>query len=50
MNIRLLIIETNHAGEIFEGNTFQIRKLMKDNGYKLYKSAVIDDIYIKRKF
>ena len=50
VNIRVLIIEVNHAGEIFEGNRFQIRKLLKDNGYKISQGTDIDDIYIKRKF
>ena len=50
VNIRVLFIEINHVGDIFEGNRFQMRKLLKDNGYKLHKSTGIDEIYVKRKF
>ena len=50
VNIRCLIIEVNHAGTIFEGNHFQIRKLMKDNGYKQHQASEIDVIYVKRKW
>jgi hypothetical protein len=50
VNIRVLIIEVRNAGKIFDGNRFQIRKLMKDNGYKISQSTDIDDIYIKRNF
>jgi hypothetical protein len=36
--------------KIFEGNQFQVRKLVKDNGYKLYEKTEIDDIYVSKKF
>jgi hypothetical protein len=50
VNIRVLIIEINHLGEIFLGNNYQLRQLMSDNGYKKYKGTTIDDVYVKRKF
>jgi hypothetical protein len=50
VNIRVLIVEVRNAGKIFDGNRFQIRKLMKENGYKISQSTDIDDIYIKRIF
>ena len=50
VNINVLIIEINHAGKIFKGNQFEIRKMMTDNGYKLYKEATIDYIFAKRSF
>lgn len=50
VNIRVLIIETNHLGAIFEGNHFQIRKMLKENGYKVFKGTDFDEIYVKRKF
>ena len=50
VNIRCLIIEVNHAGTIFEGNQFQIRKLLKDNGYNQHQGSNIDEIYARRKW
>ena len=50
VNIRVLVVEVKRAGEIFEGNRFEIRKLLKDNGYKIGQGTDLDEIYIKRKF
>jgi hypothetical protein len=50
VNIRVLIIEINHLGAIFEGNYFQVRKMLKENGYKVFKGTDFDEIYVKRKF
>ena len=50
VNIRVLIIEINHLGTIFEGNRFQVRKFLKENGYKVHSSTDLDEIYVKRKF
>ena len=50
VNINVLIIEVRHAGKIFEGNKFEIRKMMNNNGYKLYKDGAIDFIFAKKSF
>lgn len=50
VNIRVLIIEVNHIGEIFEGSPKKLINLLKKSGYKFFKSSTIDDIYIRKDF
>jgi hypothetical protein len=48
VNINLLSVEMNHAGEIFEGTKADIHTLLATNGYDFIKTATIDDIFLKK--
>jgi hypothetical protein len=50
VNIRVLIIEVNHIGEIFKGSPKELNKRLKKSGYKFFRSTTIDDIYVRQDF
>ena len=50
VNIRVLLIEVNHIGEIFKGSPKALNQLLKKSGFKFFRSTTIDDIYVKRDF
>ena len=50
VNIRVLLIEVNHIGEIFKGSPKALNQLLKKSGFKFFRSSTIDDIYVKRDF
>ena len=50
VDIKIISIESNHLGEIWDGTTTELKYLMSRNGYEFYKKVEIDDIYIKKGF
>jgi hypothetical protein len=44
---RVISIETNHLGQIFDGSPNELRNLMEQNGYDFYKKVEIDEIYVR---
>ena len=50
IDIKVLSIEVDHLGRIFDGTNTNLRYLMKRNGYELFKEVGIDEIYVKNDF
>ena len=50
INMTLMSIETNHAGDIFPGSREDIQIFLEARGYKLKETVVIDDFYIHKDF
>ena len=50
VNITLLSIETNHAGDIFPGTREDIKTFLEDRGYNLSQTTVIDDFFLHKDF
>ena len=50
VNIRVLLIEVNHIGEIFNETREEFDKLLAEAGFVFYKSISIDNIYIRKDF
>ena len=50
VNIRVLVVEVNHLGQIFKGSPKALNKLLKKNGFKYLQSFEADDLYVKRDF
>ena len=50
INMTLMSIETNHAGDIFPGSREDIQIFLEAHGYKLKETVVIDDFYIHKDF
>ena len=50
IDIKVISIESNHLGQIFNGSVKRLNKLMKKNGYIFWKTVHIDDIYVKKEF
>ena len=50
INMTLMSIETNHAGDIFPGSREDIQIFLEAHGYKLKETVVIDDFYIHKEF
>ena len=48
-DIKMLDIEINHAGEIFQGTRNDIQQHLKSKGYDYTGSVKIDDIFVKTK-
>ena len=48
-DIKMLDIEINHAGEIFQGTRKDIQQYLKSNGYNFTGSVKIDDFFVKTK-
>ena len=45
MDIEVITVETNHAGEVFAGTRYDIKEYLEDNGYVLVHT-VGGDIFI----
>ena len=50
VNIKVLDIETNHVGQIFDGTREDLYQLLLDNGYQYYGRVAIDDIFIRNDY
>jgi hypothetical protein len=50
VNIRVLLIEVAHMGELFEGSLKDLEDFLASKNYKLYKTIEIDNIYIRNDF
>ena len=47
IDIKVISIETKHGGN-YSVHLKKINRLMKQNGYKFWKTVLVDDIYVKR--
>lgn len=43
-------VEINHAGDIFDGNRYDIGRLLEKNGFKYVGTAWIDDFFLSKKY
>ena len=50
VDIRVILIEVKHIGEMFNGSLKEFEAFLDEKGYKFYKSVAIDNIYIKKDF
>lgn len=50
VDIKILDIEMNHVGEIFEGTPRKVKKLLKKAGYEYFRSIDIDEVFVKKEF
>ena len=50
VDISVLSVEINHAGEIFDGNRYDIGQFLEDSGYKYIGTKWIDDFYLNKKY
>jgi len=48
VDIEVMTIETNHAGEIFPGTKQEIRDYLADKGYVYARTVEIDDVFIRK--
>ena len=47
VDIKVISIEVNHIGQIFDGKRANLDTLMRRSGYEFYKAVNIDDIWVK---
>ena len=50
MDIKILDIEMNHVGQIFEGSASDLRRHLEKSGYDAFMRVGIDEIFVKRGF
>jgi hypothetical protein len=50
VDIKVIIIEVNYLGKIFEAANDDLVKLMTDNGYKFFSEIHINHVYVKNDF
>ena len=50
VNMTLLSIETNHAGDIFPGSRKDIEQFLDDKGFELVETAEIDDFFLNKMY
>jgi len=48
VDIEVLSVETNHAGEIFPGTKQEIRDYLADKGYVYARTVEIDDVFVRK--
>lgn len=48
VDIRVLDVEVDHIGQVFDGSRAEFRKLLRDNGYVFYARAATNDVYVKK--
>ena len=48
VDISIISIEMQHAGEIFDGTKQEIRNFLESKGYQLIDTVKIDDIFVKK--
>ena len=47
-HIAMILVEMNHAGDIFDGTEQDIRDFLDSKGYALVGTVKIDDIFLKK--
>ena len=50
IDIKVISIEINHIGTIWDGTHTELKYLLSRNGYEFYKIVEIDEIYVKKGF
>lgn len=50
VDIKILDIEANHLGEVFEGNRTDLAELLTKSGYYHFRDVKIDQIWVKNGF
>jgi hypothetical protein len=50
VDIRVILVEVDHLGKIFEGNLAEFEAFLTSKGYKFHQSIDIDNVYIKNDF
>ena len=50
VNITLVSVEINHAGDIFPGTRNDIKRLLLENAFEFVTTATIDDFYRHKSF
>merc|ERR1719245_2144987 len=50
VDIKILDIEMNHVGQIFEGSATDLRRHLEKSGYEAFMRVGIDEIFVKRGF
>jgi hypothetical protein len=50
VDIKVILAEVDHLGEVFDGSIEEFNAYLSDVGYKFHKSIEIDNIYIKKDF
>merc|ERR1712241_369658 len=50
VDIKILDIEMNHIGQIFEGSASDLRRHLENSGYEAFMRVGIDEIFVKRGF
>ena len=48
VDISIISVEMQHAGEIFDGTKQEIRNFLESKGYQLIDTVKIDDIFVKK--
>ena len=48
VDISIISVEMQHAGEIFDGTKQEIRNFLESKGYQLIDTVKIDDIFIEK--
>jgi len=48
VDIEVISLETNHAGEVFPGSQKEVRQYLEERGYVLAGTVEIDDIFVRR--
>jgi len=48
VDIEVLTVETNHAGEVFPGSKEEIRNYLADQGYVYVYTVEIDDVFVRK--
>ena len=50
VDIKILQVEMNHVGEIFDGTKENFKHFLDINGYDHVGSIAVDEIFVKRSF
>ena len=50
MDIRVLLIEVIHLGNLFPGGREEFEEFLDNVGYKFYMNLSIDNIYVRKDF
>jgi len=48
VDISLISVESNHLGDVFDGNVEDLTRLMEDGGYEYRENAKIDMFFAKK--
>jgi len=48
VDIEVVTVETNHAGEVFPGTKEEIREYMAEQGYVYHNTVAVDDVFVRK--
>jgi len=48
LDIEVILVETDHLGEVFPGSRHQLHSFLNNHGYEYAATIYVDDVFVRR--